>query len=75
MTASDSQTCATDHQMTKTEAVFSSLRECSFSRDCLVEFRDVTSALALILTMMFQLTRVSAHQFKNKDHYGTMDLL
>lgn len=50
----------------ETEAVFSSLGECSLSRDCLVEFRDVTSALGLIPSVMFQAPKVRAHQFETR---------
>lgn len=59
----------------ETEPIFSSLRECCLSPDCLVKFRDVVSVLGLIPTVMIWPARVSSDQSDNTLHYRTMDLL
>lgn len=59
----------------ETEPIFSSLRECCLSPDCLVKFRDVVSVLGLIPTVMIRPARVSSDQPDNTLHYRTMDLL
>lgn len=59
----------------ETEPIFSSLRDCCLSPDCLVKFRDVVSVLGLIPTVMIRPARVSSDQSENTLHYRTMDLL
>lgn len=59
----------------ETEPIFSSLRECCLSPDCLVKFRDVGSVLGLIPTVMIRPARASSDQSENTLHYRTMDLL